>query len=182
MRSDHADKCLGLYTIRMVCAITLLKMRIRKPFQEVTARSRSLSKFIKRMFIALQSQRLCVAPKIYLSTWKWLDYSVVLGRWILAPDARNPGSSGAQSRQTLGFSLTGSEASGPGIQAITGQSPNAVSMLAQRLWRWANIEIALVEYPVFAGISVHTDRSRIESVWVDWGHGDLVSATGSSVY
>ena len=35
--------------------------------------------------------------------------------------------------------------------AITGHSPNAVSMLAHRHWRWPNIETALGECPVFAG-------------------------------
>ena len=33
--------------------------------------------------------------------------------------------------------------------AITGHSPNAVSMLGQRRRRWANIETALDECPVF---------------------------------
>ena len=33
-----------------------------------------------------------------------------------------------------------------------GHSPNAVSMLAYRLRRWPNIETALDECPVFAGI------------------------------
>ena len=33
----------------------------------------------------------------------------------------------------------------------TGNSPNAVSMLAHRLRRWRNIETALGECPVFAG-------------------------------
>ena len=35
--------------------------------------------------------------------------------------------------------------------ANTGHSPNAVSMLGQRRRRWANIETALGECPVFAG-------------------------------
>ena len=35
--------------------------------------------------------------------------------------------------------------------ANTGHAPNAVSMLGQRRRRWANIETALCEYPVFAG-------------------------------
>ena len=33
----------------------------------------------------------------------------------------------------------------------TGHSPNALSMLGQRLRRWPNIETALGECPVFAG-------------------------------
>ena len=36
--------------------------------------------------------------------------------------------------------------------ANTGHSPKAVSMLAHRLWRWPNIETALGECPVFAGV------------------------------
>ena len=39
------------------------------------------------------------------------------------------------------------------FSANTGHSPNAVSMLAHRLRRWANIETALGECPVFAGIN-----------------------------
>ena len=38
------------------------------------------------------------------------------------------------------------------IRANTGHSHNAVSMLGQRRRRWANIETALGEFPVFAGI------------------------------
>ena len=37
------------------------------------------------------------------------------------------------------------------VPANTGHSSNAVSMLAQRLRRWPNIETALDECPVFAG-------------------------------
>ena len=36
--------------------------------------------------------------------------------------------------------------------ANTGHSPKAVSMLAHRLRRWPNIETALGEWPVFAGL------------------------------
>ena len=36
--------------------------------------------------------------------------------------------------------------------ANTGHSPRAVSMLAHRLRRWPNIETALGECPVFAGL------------------------------
>ena len=39
------------------------------------------------------------------------------------------------------------------VPANTGHSPNAVSMLAHRLRRWPNIETALGECPVFAGIT-----------------------------
>ena len=38
------------------------------------------------------------------------------------------------------------------IPATTGHLPNAVSMLAHRLRRWPNIETALGECPVFAGM------------------------------
>ena len=37
------------------------------------------------------------------------------------------------------------------VPANTGHSSNAVSMLAQRLRRWPNIETALYECPVYAG-------------------------------
>ena len=40
------------------------------------------------------------------------------------------------------------------VPTYTGHSPNAVSMLCQRLRRWANTETALVECPVFAGIDI----------------------------
>ena len=33
-----------------------------------------------------------------------------------------------------------------------GYSPNAVSLLDHRLWRWPSIETALGEWPVFAGM------------------------------
>ena len=38
------------------------------------------------------------------------------------------------------------------VQANAGHSPDAVSMLVQRLRRWSNIETALGECPVFAGV------------------------------
>ena len=38
-----------------------------------------------------------------------------------------------------------------GNPANTGYSPNAVSMLGQRRRRWANIETALGEFPMFDG-------------------------------
>ena len=39
-----------------------------------------------------------------------------------------------------------------GYPANAEHSPNAVSMLAHRLRRWPNIETALCECPVFAGL------------------------------
>ena len=39
------------------------------------------------------------------------------------------------------------------VPAITGHPPDAVSMLGQRRRRCANIETALGECPVFAGVS-----------------------------
>ena len=43
---------------------------------------------------------------------------------------------------------------GATVPANTGHSPYAVSMLGQRRRRWASIETALVECPVFAGTVV----------------------------
>ena len=55
------------------------------------------------------------------------------------------------------------------IPANTGYSPNAVSMLGHRLRRWPNIEIALGECPVFAGIPIlhRLDLSLFSLVNVD---------------
>ena len=51
------------------------------------------------------------------------------------------------------------------IPANTRHSPTAVSMLAHRLRRWPNIETALCECPVFAGIAlycIHTNALYTE--------------------
>ena len=50
------------------------------------------------------------------------------------------------------------------ISANTGHSPDAVLMLGQRRRRWANIETALGENPVFVGLALPVERDRYTDV------------------
>ena len=53
--------------------------------------------------------------------------------------------------------------------ANTGHSPKAVSMLAHRLRRWPNIETALGEWPVFAGLlDMATPIYRSQTLPAKW--------------
>ena len=47
------------------------------------------------------------------------------------------------------------------VPTNTGHPPKAVSMLAHRLRRWPNIETALGDCPVFAGVLELFDRWRL---------------------
>ena len=62
------------------------------------------------------------------------------------------------------------------VPANTGLSPNDISMLVQRRKRWANIETALGEWPVFVGVFCHGRRPYSKNIPVS-GQFSLVFAS-----